>query len=229
MLPQMMGNNGPNNNQGPQNLRLNQGTNAAANQGQPNLFGNNNSNYNTNGNQLTGYHNAPLNNQLTSFPPQNGPQTPLQMPSAQQAAQYGSNVLNSLSASLAATGQTNLSLSQANSPRRESGSFDRRQQDQANMNMFGNTGLFSSNGMDYSRHLGSTKNSYYGILPGAQSQTPPPNQQFNTNANPLSNVIGLTNPQANGNSAATANGSNRIISAAPGKYLYFIINKLYIY
>lgn len=215
MLPMMMGPNA--NNQGPPNLRMNQATNASTGQ-PPNLFGNNNSNYNANGNQLTGYHNAnaPLNNQLTNFPPQNGPQTPLQMPpSAQQAPQYGSNVLNTLSASLAATGQTNLSLSQANSPRRESASFDRRQQEQQ-ANMFGNnTSLFSSNGIDYGRHLGSTKNSYYGILPGTQSQTPPPNQQFNANTNPLSNVIGLNPSAANGNSA-TANGSNRIISAAPG-------------
>lgn len=216
--PMMMG---PNNQVNPQNMRMNQATNASTGQPQ-NLFGNN-SNYNTNGNQLTGYHSASaqLNNQLTNFQPQNGPQTLQMAPSAQQQGQYGSNVLNTLSASLAATGQNN--LSQANSPRRES--FDRRQ-DQANM--FGNnTGLFSSNGIDYSRHLGSTKNNYYGILPGTQSQTPPPNQQFNTNTNPLSNVsnvIGINPTATNGNSA-TANGSNRIISAAPGaEAKYFIRN-----
>lgn len=225
--PMMMANN----NQAP-NLRLNQaGTNQTTASGQPNLFGNNNnSNYNTNGNQLTGYHNA--NGQLAGFP-QNGPQqqTPMQTPMQIQApnAPYGSNVLSSLSASLAATGTpSNLNLSQANSPRRDSVSFDqRRQQEQQQANMFGNTGLFSSNGIDYSRHLANqttAKNNYYGILPSGASQTPPPNQQtFNNQiGNPLSNVIGL-NQTANGGSAT--NGSNRIISAAPGaEAKYFIRN-----
>jgi len=225
MLPPMMM---PNNNQAA-NLRLNQaGANQTTASGQPNLFGtnNNNNNYNTNGNQLTGYHNA--NGQLAGFA-QNGPQQTQMQMQANAPQPYGSNVLSSLSASLAAGTPSNLNLSQANSPRRDSVSFDqRRQQEQQAAGMFGNnTGLFSSNGIDYSRHLANqttAKNSYYGILPSGTSQTPPPNQQTfnNQTGNPLSNVIGL-NPAANGNSAT--NGSNRIISAAPGaEAKYFIRN-----
>ena len=148
----------PNNNQ-TQNLRSN--PSAAAGQA-PNIFGQTpnapQNNYNANGNQLTGYHNqtTALNGQLNFAPNPtnlNGPHQP-----QTQATPYG-NVLNTLSASLTQTGNPTSSLSQANSPRRES--FDRRQ-DAANM--FGtanNTGLFSSNGIDYSRHLNSqTKNSY---------------------------------------------------------------------
>lgn len=207
----------------PNNQAQNLRTNPSAPAGQaPNLFGQTpnapQNNYNTNGNQLTGYHNqtTALNGQLNFAPNPTNLNGPMQAGPHQpqtQATPYGNNLLNTLSASLTQTVNPTSSLSQANSPRRRE-SFDRRQ-DAANM--FGtanNTGLFSSNGIDYGRHLNSqTKNSYYGILP---SQTPPPNQapsQFNSNSNPLSNVIGL-NPTVNGNQA---NGSNRVISAAPGK------------
>lgn len=207
----------PNNNQ-TANLRSN-----ATGQAQ-NLFGQTpnapQNNYNTNGNQLAGYHNqtTALNGQLNFAPNPNNLNGPMQPHSAQQqGTPYGSNVLNSLSASLTATGNPSItsSLSQANSPRRES--FDRSRPD---ANMFGNannTGLFSSNGMDYGRqHLNSqNKNSYYGILPSGQ--TPPPNQapstQFGSSSNPLSNVIGLNPANVNG---SQANGNSRVISAAPG-------------